>query len=930
MSNVVYTNGRTGDSILAIDSNTLTNQEIEEISLNVTSQTPTVHSEAAFLEINNNPTPSSSTVETMSAFVSNQAIQLALDQPLNLSLAHQSVGQSAFKTDMLVEQVILPESYLRYDEIPKWDRLCYEQQKAMYSTSPWWTDISGFSSEEATSGWFPGQFLFPVIDPANYQANIPTQCISSRSPDGINYNINAIKTNKTIEDIKIVYRRKGAYTSYDFESSYTDWQSVDPEDEPLKWQGLGKYEISSYPEIDQKQVPLIHSSKLVQDPITVNIQDSIEPITSIIPRWSGDNVDFYFYNAFESNVNSIKIYKDNVLLKSVSLSNFYNKSFIPNIDTNVTTRKPITYFVEFIHKDDLGGLSWIRNVVVKTQRPMVSNTATSIELSSKDLNSEDSSYFILKVPSDKLEKLYKPVNLQTAFTIDLNPESFWLTSIKNKKLVVRLSVCKYWQGNKIEIGNFIFNPLSADGTNIDGVYTDSGVLSYEPEDNLGDGSFSFRFNPYAGILSTLEVKENEIYEFRIAEWTLGVEQGILSGQNLAWMKPFSPENPDKRYRYDSWDEEHPVRFWSRMSPIDPVYDSADRLSQIAKSRINITSNLVYSQFEQPTIQISHHRILNSIVEPNWKTLYGKLKDKNYFGTWRRFEFAFQISSLFKNAEKIELHASYFGYFQIPPGSDGTVNSNANSNSLQSPSIVPVWVPLPLNGQPSQEAEEKWIPIAQWAHWSDTLHICDFVSYQYVFSNLFNLASQNFESFKHISKFVKLEDYQEGIEAESQTKTVSTPLDAFLGVEQHSAWEEMNTGISRWIEAYMKEGVRIKYKATIIFNDGTKQELYLTSIETRDGYAWSDSRETTLYGQPMNFEIVQEPADNPTWVSGNFEVVTKELDSYIGIKLDPEETVQVTPGLRPAQVDVSIDFDTIDIRTIDTKQFILDDGIPKEL
>jgi len=928
MSNVVYTNGRTGDSILAIDSNTLTNQSIEEVSLNVASQTTTVYSEAAFLEINNNPPPSSSTVETMSAFVSNQTVPLALDQPLNLSLAHQDVGQSAFQTELAVEQVILPESYLHYDEIPKWDRLCYEQQKAMYSFSPWWTDISGFSSEETTPGWFPDQFLFPVIDPDNYQANIPTQCIASRAADGINHDINAIKTNKTIEDIKIVYRKKDTYTSYGFESSYIDWQSVDPEDEPLKWQGLGKYEISSYPEIDQKQVPLMHSAKLVQDPITIKIQEGIEPIISIIPRWSGDNVDFYFYNAFESNVYSLKVYKNDVFLKNISLSNFSGKSFIPNVDTNVTTRKPIKYLIEFIHKDELGGLSWMRNVVVKTQRPMVSSTATSIELANKDLNSEDSSYFILKVPSDKLEKLYKPVNLQSAFTIDLNPESFWLTSIKNKKLVVRLSVCKYWQGNKIEVGNFIFNPLSADGTNIDGVYTDTGVLSYDPIDSLGDGSFSFRFNPYAGILSTLEVKENEIYEFRIAEWTLGVEQGILSGQNLAWMKPFSAENPDKRYRYDSWDEEHPVRFWSRMSPVDPVYDSADRLSQIAKSRINITSNLVYSQFDQPNTQITPHRILNSVVEPNWKTMYGKLKDKNYFGTWRRFEFAFRISDAFKNAEKIELHASYLGYFQVPPESSGALGGDG-TGTISTPATVPVWIPLPLAGQPSLTQEEVWMPIATWAHWSDTLHICDFISYQYVFSNLFDLASQNFGAFQNLARYVDLEDYQEGIDTESQVFTQGSPAESFLGKAQHNAWEEMNTGISRWIEAYMKEGVRIKYKATVFFNDGNKYEVPLNSIQT-SGYSWSNLQDTILFGQPMDFEIVQEPEDNPTWVSGNFEVVTRELDSYIGIQMDPEDTVQVTPGLRPAQVDVAVDFDTIDIRTIDTTQFILDDGIPEEL
>ena len=919
MSSVVYTNGRTGSSILAIDKSTLENQSISELTVVATSQIEQQYTETTLQQINSGTAADSAASQVVDGYTSNQALALSLDSPLSLALSYESNPNSLIQIETQIDQYVIPESYMHHDEIHKWDRLCYEQQKAKYQNTPWWTNISGFTSEDPTPGWFEGQFDFPVVDPDNWMVNIPTQVISENASDGMNKNITGIIMNDTVENVKLLYRKKDetvlSLYVLEFEASYIPWQSVDPEDEPLLWQAENSYEMSSYPEIDQKQVPLVATTKLVQNPDTVTINKSSKAITNIIPKWNGNNVDFYFYNAFNSIVSFAKIYKDGVYLKTIELSSYGQEGVINNIDTNVTSKKPIEYLIELMHTDTSGKSSWIKNIVVQTKKPMVATTNTSIELVDRPTNDEN--YFKLRVPLDKLENLYKPQNQEQGFVIDVSPDSYWFTSILNKRLVVRLSICKYWQGNKIEVGNFIFNPTSADSTNIDGVYNDRGVLSYDTDDNNGDG-FVFRFHPYAGVLSVTTPKIGEYYDFRIAEWTLGIEQGLLTGQNLAWMKSFSLENPEKRYRYDSWDEEHPVRFWDRMSPIDPLYDSDDRLSYLARSQESIFSQYLATPTESTSPDPSPHQILNNIVSPNWKTIYALVKDKPYYGMWRRFEFAFRLSNLFQSAERIDLYASYFGYFLVPP--EGQEGGGGGPGSVQTHATEVVWLPLgDLQGEPT------WLHISTWAHWSETLHISDFISYQHVFNYLYKLATENFEKFQGLVEKVGPID---GVNMTTTVFAAGEGTDeAYLPMEQKSAWENMLTGLSRLIEAYMKEGVRIKYKAVITHSNGQTQDVHLSSINTSN-YAWSTNEDILINGQPMNFELITEPEDNPTWVTGIFDVVTAELDSFQSIEIDPESTTQITPGLVPAYTNVDINFDSIDIQTIDTKQFIVQDGLPE--
>ena len=88
---------------------------------------------------------------------------------------------------------------------------------------------------------------------------------------------------------------------------WKNWYVMDESDEPIEWTNFGQYQLSSYGEIDDKQVPMppkTNPSHLLKD-FNKEQKEVNKPI--IIPYWINDTLWIYYYNAIPSNTSKIRV-----------------------------------------------------------------------------------------------------------------------------------------------------------------------------------------------------------------------------------------------------------------------------------------------------------------------------------------------------------------------------------------------------------------------------------------------------------------------------------------------------------------------------------------------------------------------------------------------------------------------------------------------
>jgi hypothetical protein len=843
--------------------------------------------------------------------------------------------------------IILPASWYEFDQIPKWYRLCWEQEKAAYESFPWWYNAFGMNSSEPSPGWYEGTFEFPIE--GNTPSEFPTE-ISVLNHDSLssqtNYpwkRIEGYVSNNTIEDIQVITRNtndavnyRGSEEGYSPER-WSDWKKIDQEDEPETWVFTGEFDISSFGVIDEKQLPLPPNRTF--SPSYKNFKVSVDSIEKpvFIPYWNGNTVFLYYYNKIHANTKRVRILRQGqvVLVQDIGSE----LSGVIEIGEFHLPDK-LEFIVQFIHVDSHDCPSWIEEHRVSTRRPMVAET--EVEILSVIKKTDNLPYFEVTIKSTSIGRLYKPTSVATAFEIDLSENSHWRTNIINQKLAARLVVKKRALGIETPLGAFLINPIgsaseTAGDNEIQDVYNQDGVLEYHENDQF-DGNYTIRFFPQKGALSNnsfTDVSTTDTYEFRIAEWTLGCEHGILSGENLAWMLNVSTDSDD-RYRYDSWDEEHPVRKWLRMAPIDPQYDSISRLSSMAASRVCFLANINQGFSESVSQEIIDHQILEV---RGWKTFYASVDD--LFGTWHAFDFSFQMKVQCSHAAKIELHAEHYYARQVPVQPDTSSQGNAAAGpglqTQQNTQWTESWTGIGNIGtgttnentgttefSTSPAAPPIKTHILTWAHLSQELHVVDFVSYQKVFFLVWNWMN----SILNLSNFLLPPADSDGDEESSgagvpqNSIPVNNPIlpaeEFYITADNYLQFQENCAIAAKMVDEWIRANVRTKYYAKICWHDGTHNWVVLNALPT-----WGGDDLTTDIGVLMNFEMPQEAEDNITFIPSGIAVATDLLSQY---QVSGKTGDQPTPGLKPARGIAKLDMGDFNPNDVDMSgELLSEDG-----
>lgn len=1014
MANVVYKDMKSGSAVLALDQEELkSDSEVAKVVF-----TKDVAASATELDFLRN-SQRESEVEYVSAERSNTVIQANLDNATVEVLVSSRQGEYNPVRTVTVTEIVLPDSWSDREHIPKWDRLCWEQQRAAYRNSAWWNDIFSLGLETPSPGWFEGEFSFPIegfpgtgyLNPGGFNLGMGTGILSLLNDTESLYapptevfplrvsgeewrKIDAEVSNISIEGAQVVYRkfreRNLGGTYQDGGSSlptyWENWLELDDQDDPALWVFEGTFDFSSWPIIDEKQVPLIPNLNYNHQVETIQIENKVTQRPLFIPYWSGNTIYLYYFDKIHSDTKRIRILQDD----QVIISQDFTYSAEGTIELGVyDTDREVEFLIQFWHEDSRGAYSWIEQHVVKTRRPMCAST--EVQLVNVDfvsaLVSQDGggAYFSLTFENTGVQKLYKPSSIESAFVVDMtngpNGRSDYLKALIERHLVARIVVSKRSKGVEVPLGSFIINPIGSgsetqgDGLNVQNVYNERGVLGYFTEDNEGQ-NYTIRFYPNRGDLrfnQPISTDASETYEFRIAEWTLACEHGLRTGENFAYMTEVDEDG--NNYRYDSWDEEHPVRRWRRMSPVDPQFDSEERLAELSKCRAcNLKDTSVVGGYGNPSTsyQITPFTVLE---QAGWKCVYAECALDDLFGTWHSYDFKFKLGLRDSHATKIEVFAEYFYPRRVYPSTsqrpkrevvdllnnreeqeeseasaeplgavapagnydfsfslEWTDIGNTSGVAIDPETGLPVgsYDGFDIDGDGVPEKPVKTDPvktfICSWTHSTDVLHVVDFVSYQKIFFLVWNWLNEIYNLSNLITQTQEEQEQEENTSSSGpgdpgmlynnnygQPSDAPLPADEFYLTEENAfQYEQECLEVTKFINEWMQKWVRIRYTARVHYADGSFKDIVMTADPS-----WDGDIVTPFYGQEMNFELPTEVENNYTYVHPGISTAASQLREYWVNKPGNEgNEPESDGGLRPAGKTKSIDWSAVDPLSVD--------------
>jgi len=930
MSQRVYVSSRTNKAIIALDTGTVSSDS-ESAQVLIQQNAAEVASELDLLQQTH---VGGETVE-VDANRSNQAI------PLDLTAVNIAIGEingvDRFSSSSEEAEIItIPNSYFEPAELPKWSRLCWEQQKASYGAAPFWTDMFGFSSTNETPGWHDGYFDFPI------RHETLAESLTATSVYVNNYKahakINTFQANKSIDHIQTLWKPTGNPNW-----KWEHLQRTEQEDDPEDWYQPGPFSISSYAMIDDKQVPHMPLLPYGMMPKQYKSEFFLSPINNsmpkFIPYWTindqGENeLYLYYYKTMNEVCDKVRITKpDGTFVATKTFVSTENNEGTFSLGVFPNSYKPYKFHIQLLHTDRNGAKSWIQGYDIKTAMPIVQDTQIKIASVEKAninhfVNQNLGDFFIINISKENFSKLYIPESTETGWDVKIE-DGKYREGILNEKLVVRLHVTKRFRGQERFLGSFIFNPTGAGYGDYSGITNLDSVFQWdEYTDGQDPNTLSFGFFPKTGAMQFNSDEDGEeTYEFRISEWSLGVEYGLQTGENFAWMVG----SPPNRYRYDTWDEQHPTRKWKRMNPVDPQYDSPNRLSEIAKSR----QCVLYKSEMSLGAVLPEEPVHGAILSSNgWNVVYTEDKHRDYFGKWPHFDFSFQLSDKYKNAYNIKLVAEYTYYVQkeVPYTSTGS-GGGGGGHSLSQQYTQYTWELAQISSLESRNLSDppQSFPILQWEHWSPEFHVVDFVSYQQVFFIIWNYMMST-GKLQPPPEEVESSGGSTGGGAVGMLPSYSAPSTEWLLSKENFHQFEQDclllsmkvddfiTGVSN---IYLRDdhplpGVKIQYWAEITMPDGNAPngvsvERILVNNLSEDFWENPHYR----IGIDFDFDKIEQPADNLTWIPSGTAIVTGHLDTFHHTAAPDDGTSTTSPpGLKPATgyipTDLNFNIEEIDM------------------
>jgi len=252
---IVYTNTSEGTAVVALDAATVAN-DTSNGTVTFSQATPVATTEAQLL----NAASAVSTSALIDTNRSNQVVDYDLPDANASADTEQEDGTSEPESVFVVE---FPPSYNSELKMPRWSRICWEQQKAVYNGARWWWNIPGLDSstpQEVEEGeniiWPQNTFEFPIVSDyyvlgTTGKGSVPTKPIISPVFGRNEKAITVENTNDTIEDIQVVFRRTpegltavgGTPTEA---GPWIDWRLMDAGDMAENWRPTGTWDIDTH------------------------------------------------------------------------------------------------------------------------------------------------------------------------------------------------------------------------------------------------------------------------------------------------------------------------------------------------------------------------------------------------------------------------------------------------------------------------------------------------------------------------------------------------------------------------------------------------------------------------------------------------------------------------------------------------------------
>ena len=855
MGTTIYADANTGAAIISLDGTTVASNSVNTIQLTATEVLGAPQTEA---DLNAIPAIVSCGAVDANLSVSEVAVNVT---GYDYTCRHMGEDGTATETEV-VEVVVLPESWVPKMNMDKWTRLCYEQQRHVWEPWPHWYSIDGIDPDTVTGGYNSGTIDFPV---GYYCSEI--FAVGPRKYENF-HKIDSRRTNTMIEDIQLIYRKSvsNGYSEWD---KWKHYLSVDAEDDPIVWHANGKYEFSSYPTIDGKQVPMCPAPS---DPIgitdvpyvTIDQQLVLSDKFSLTPIWKGNTLMLYYFIPQESYVHEVEFLVDGTILNKLSLSNLAEaKGWIDLGAFN--RRKPFNVEVKKYNLTERGmrtwkGRSFIGRYEFEVSQPMVRSDNFSLEIN------KSGTKFNIKVRGEALAALYKPSSIESAFQTSLDPASHWFQSIQEKRLILRLHVEKIVKGNLLPVGNVIINPIASAGSEISGVCNFDSNLAFRAAgvDELGS-FYQFIYDPFAGNMGLMNSENaEETYIFRIAEWNIAIEHGLRTGEGIAWMVEDNP-----RWRYDTWDEEHPVKKWLGLSPVDPQDDSVSRCVTEAKgANCNIVE---FNDVDRPSESGSAFNENVVVLDDwEWKVIYSDVLAANSsaYLFWPYLSFRIKMDpSLKYNFKGAMLTAQLM---KVQASGLQTVSSGDQEFTTMTNELLP-W--------------GASFEIARFDHWSDVLDVRDFNSFQLSHWMWYqSLQPQDTNPEEDVGELPVLE----------KLDNIILPQDGVvLTEEQYTLYIRFLKEIAQLASERTREQVLIEYKLVVWsqnfdpwgFPDDTPHVFYL--------------KDHGLYDQgqymPFLYDIIEQPSDNIAYLEGSSRQITDLAETFPRIGKNDDNTSGGTTG-----------------------------------
>jgi len=744
-------------------------------------------------------------IYTLDASRRSHEIELAFD---NYDVLGQVITEQGLVNTLTVKRVVLPESWKSVDLIQRWHRLSWEQQKAAYGELAFWKDFPHLTRETPSPGWPAGSFDFPV-DPPNLTDSLTAPAVAY--VDQNQRNIDVECDNPTVGDVEIVVRKMGHPSNNSRAGTdWLHWRNMDQGEQLIPWNATGNFEIDTHALIDRKQVPLVPNRPFTPTNKDVFLFQIKEGIPATSAYWVDDDLWLYIYDtAPESLLNTIRVRVAGI---DVILP-IENKKELNLLVGQVKSSSIVDVHIEYRHQTKRDGSVYLGEHYLRTQRPMVhGEDSTFLRLDEvDDIQNEDYIEITVMNPSNSSweGRLWLVAERPNFFKVDTKPEAPWFVGVRDQKIISRLHVTKRLEGREIYLGSFVMNPLYDASSQITGMVEES---VFEYIETIEDG-YRFKFYPYKGSLAIDNPRpsdgKSETYEFRISEWTLGVEHGLITDQNLAWMVPATQNSP--RFRYDTWDEEHPVKRWLNQSPIDPKSDSVSRLSNLAKSS---HAMMIDTSDKEGPLQSPNRGNPRIIGIPRWCSYYDLMVQTQYVGFWHAYDFTFNLGSLPNGARNLRIMATYW-YDEKT-----TELIQLGAGDSQTASVSPaVTITKPVGGFSAETGKPLLsVMVSQFKHVFGNHHVVDFVSAQLLYNYVLG---------------IQLAGAQERAETISLT---TGNLDNSQYASASSITEHIATlaAISITSDQQISTTMYVKYNALYTNADGEDVEIELSKLINPDG------------------------------------------------------------------------------------------------